>query len=136
LVAVSIVWNVVRLHHGVYDLRHGYSTGTTSELIRMTEHLPASCQIIFVERTDAEAGALDGVMDEYGITDRFHLQHSGEANALDILGTMQPPFAVFTDLADAQQIATVERAVAQRFPDAIWQESDTGKPWNLRYVDV
>jgi hypothetical protein len=136
LVVVSMVWNIATIEYNVRYQHHGYGIGTTSELIRMTQQLPKECRIIFIQLTDAQEGLVDAVMEEYGMDDRFNYRRGVDMQTIELLRTAPPPLVVFADLADPQQIATLEAVMAQRFPAGVWRASAPGTPWNLPYFDV
>lgn len=136
LVLASMAWNIATVEYNMRYRFHGYGTGTTSELIRMVQQLPTPCRIIFVQRTDSEFTSVSGVMEEYGIDTRFDYCRGIDAKTMEVLQTAQPPFALFCDLTDTEQITAVEGVMAQRFAAGVWRASDPGQPWNLRYFDV
>jgi len=136
LVGAVVAWNIASLGDDVRNLHHGYGRGTTSELIKMTEHLPARCRIIFIQLTEDQDGLVPLVMDEYGMNERLIYRRDLDPPTIATLRTAPPPFVVFADIADPQSMTKLEATMAERFPAGVWQASDPGQPWNLRYFDV
>ena len=136
LVGASVIWNIATVEDSVRNQHHGYGNGTTSELIRMAQRLPATCRIIFVQLTEDQDGFVALVMDEYSMTDRFTYRRDLDAPTIEMLHTTPPPFVVFADIANPEPMAELEAAMTLRFPAGVWRASDPGQPWNLRYFDV
>lgn len=136
LVAAAVVWNVNALHHSIYELHYGYGSGTTSELIRITQGLPQSVRVVYIQHAENDMYNVDYVLHEYNLGDRTTYIRPFGPQALQALGTVAPPFAVVYDLRRREELQAVEESVERRFPGAHWQDSAPGKRWNLRYLAV
>jgi len=136
LLVASAAWNMTTLDRSVRELHHGYGDGTTSELLRMVQQLPETASIIFVQRDDVPDGLVELIMDEYGMTGRFSYQRGIGEPTLTVLAAATPPFVLFVDLPNSRDFERVETEMQRRFPAGVWQASDPGQPWSLRYFDV
>jgi len=136
LVAVSMAWNISTLEHSVREEHHGYGNGTTSELLRMAQRLPANARIVLVQTAGGGETLVVQVMDEYGLAERLDYERGADAPTLAALETTAPPFTLFVDLADPHDFEKVEAVMQRRFPAGVWRASAPGQPWNLRYFDV
>jgi hypothetical protein len=136
VLVAAVGWNVQALHESVYKSNHGYGDGTTSELIRLTQQLPADYKIVYVQRPDSFMQDVDSVMIAYELQARFSYLRPTEPRTLELLGTLTPPFFVAYNILDSQQKTAVERALTQRFSDRLWRESAPGKAWSLTYFAV
>jgi 4-amino-4-deoxy-L-arabinose transferase-like glycosyltransferase len=135
LLGVSVVWSTAALQYSVRYQHHGYAGGTTAELIRMAQLLPASCRIIFVQQATQDE-LVHSIMEEYGMGDRLTYRRDVDAETLALVKDTPIPVALFAAVTDPEQRRTLETAVTQRFPTGSWRDSDPRQPWNLRYFDV
>jgi len=136
LVLLSAGWNIGAQHVTVTQRYHGAGNGTTSELLRLAQQLPATMRVVYVQRGDTDMVAVDSVLDEYGMQPRFTYLRPFSERVLEALSTLQPPFAVFYYLGDRAEIAVVRELLSQRFPSIPWVDSDPGTPWNLPHFVV
>ncbi|MBI4515127.1 MAG: glycosyltransferase family 39 protein [Deltaproteobacteria bacterium] len=133
LVAVAAAWNIGALQYSIRYHYHGYGAGTTSELIRLVQQVPAGVKIVFVQRTDTDNEGVDEIFDEYGMRERLAYLHGVTPRVRATLASVRAPVLISYELHEPAQAQAVEAALNERFPDARWQDSDPGQRWNLRY---
>jgi 4-amino-4-deoxy-L-arabinose transferase-like glycosyltransferase len=136
LVAAAVIWNVTALHRSIYDLHYGFGSGTTSELIRMTQALPGNSRLVYIQNAENDMYDVDYILHEYNLGDRTTYIRPFGPQALTALGEISPPFAVVLDLKRGEEFQAVEGSIERRFPGVRWHDSAPGKQWNLRYCSV
>jgi len=70
LIIAAVVWNVAALQRSIYHTNRGYGDGTTSELIRLVQQLPATYHVLYIQRDDTYMGSVDYVLAEYDMDRR------------------------------------------------------------------
>jgi 4-amino-4-deoxy-L-arabinose transferase-like glycosyltransferase len=136
LVLMAVTWNVDALHRSIYELHYGYGTGTTSELIRITQGLPRRARVIYIQNAENDMYNVDDILHEYQLGDRTTYIRPFGPRALKALDAVAPPFIVVYDLNRREERQAVEDGVERRFPGALWHDSAPGQRWNLRYLCV
>jgi hypothetical protein len=131
-----ISWNLTAQHHSIVKVHHGYGDGTTSELIRETALLPDDTGIFYIQHDQTHMQCVDLVMDAFGYGSRFIWVRPYGNSVLGQLAARKPPFAVFCNLTDTQEIMRIKSVLYRRFPHLRWQFTDPGKPWSLRFFHV
>ncbi len=136
MVIVSALWSVINVQYNVIVRNHGYGEGTTSELVRVCRTLPKDMMIIYIQRADTYMECANLILWEYGVKDRVLYFKPLDQQAIQRLSDVQPPFAVFHDLQNVNEITTVNEVLRKRFFRVEWQDTDAGQPWNIRYTVV
>ncbi len=136
LVGSAAWWNASAIHDRVYVQHHGYGDGTTSELIRFAQRLPAQWRVVYVQRSDTFMMDADTIMGQFHFGGRFTYARPFGPRAELALAQATPPTVVLYELINASDIALFESLVAARFPGVSWRETAPGKPWSLRYAMV
>lgn len=136
LVAAAVIWNVTALHRSIYVLHYGYGSGTTSELIRITQGLPENSRVVYIQHAENDMYNVDYVLHEYNLGERTTYIRPFGPQALAALEKISPPFAVVYDLKRPEELQAVEESIARRFPGVRWRDSAAGQRWNLRYGSV
>lgn len=136
LVVAAVASSTAALHHNVYSRNHGYGDGTTSELIRLTQRLPGSYQVVYIQTQATYMEAIDQVFPAYDTAKRLTYLKPYGAGVNAVLETLTPPFLVVYDLRTREEIDAIEQTLQARFPEKHWQDSAHGETWNLRYFYV
>jgi len=136
LTVAAMVWAIGAVQYNIRHRYHGYGDGTTAELVRLALDQPADTQFVYVQRVDTSMWSVDDIFGEYGMKERLQYKQGFDDSARRALESVQPPFMVALALGKEDERVAAEGLMTRRFPGEQWNDSDPGKVWNLRYLEV
>ena len=132
LLSAAVVWSIVVLRTSVRETSHGPGDGRTAEFIRLALSLPSSHSILLVGEDDTGALRLTDVwMQAYGLEQRY--RRIEPASVEEWRERVLPPLTVVLEIRDEPSKKEIEGSWSERFPAAVWKDSDAGRSWSLRY---